>query len=302
MKVFMSWSGDRSREVANLLTYWIKCVVQASRPWISTSGIDSGSIWFNQINNELQDTTFGIICITKENKDAPWILFEAGALAKGLASSRVCTFLIDLETKDIRDPLAQFNHTLPTFDSMWKLVSTLNGSLPEVSRLDAAILKGVFETYWKQFDEKFKLILETYPETTVVPPRKQEDILDELLNGMRGLERRIRNMERPDGLKYDTASLWDHAKSSSWTKLFSFIDDEGKRSRVSLTWNEIATQILALRSKDISHPDIAAFLGAKFGLNPKQAEELILRALQEAAPTPPPPDDDDSTHNPHRVD
>lgn len=195
MKVFMSWSGDRSREVAKLLDFWIKCVVQASRPWISTSGIDSGSIWFNQINSELQDTTFGIICLTKENKEAPWILFESGALAKGLASSRVCTFLIDLETRDIRDPLAQFNHTLPNYDSMWKLVSTLNGSMPELTRLDVAILKGVFDTYWPQFKQKFDQILEIYPETTVVEPRKQEDILAEILESTRGLERRLRALE-----------------------------------------------------------------------------------------------------------
>src|SRR5476649_2706892 len=194
MKVFMSWSGARSREVAKLLDYWVKCVVQASRPWISTSGIDSGSIWFNQIS-ELQDTTFGIICLTKENKEAPWILFEAGALAKGLASSRVCTFLIDIETKDIRDPLAQFNHTLPNYESMWKLVSTLNGNLPEASRLDVVILKGVFETYWPQFEQKFSSILETYPETTIVEPRKQEDILSDILESTRGLERRMRLLE-----------------------------------------------------------------------------------------------------------
>jgi hypothetical protein len=195
MKVFMSWSGDRSREVAKLLHYWIKCVVQASHPWISTSGIDSGSIWFNQINSELQDTTFGIICLTKENKDAPWILFEAGALAKGLASSRVCTFLIDLETKDIRDPLAQFNHTLPNYESVWKLVSTLNSSLAEVSRLDVTVLKGVFETYWPQFQKKFDDVLKTYPETTVVPPRKEKDILSDILESTRGLERRMRAIE-----------------------------------------------------------------------------------------------------------
>jgi len=195
MKVFMSWSGDRSREVAKLLDYWVKCVVQASRPWISTSGIDSGSIWFNQINSELQDTTFGIICLTKENKEAPWILFESGALAKGLASSRVCTFLIDLETKDIRDPLAQFNHTLPNSESMWKLITTLNASLPESSRLDVVILKGVFETYWPQFEQKFLIILKEYPETTIVEPRKQEDILTEILESTRGLERRMRAVE-----------------------------------------------------------------------------------------------------------
>jgi len=215
MKVFMSWSGDRSREVAKLLDYWIKCVVQASRPWISTSGIDAGSIWFNQISNELQDTTFGIICLTHENREAPWILFEAGALAKGLATNRVCTFLIDLEPKDIRDPLAQFNHTLPTYESIWKLVSTLNSSLPEPSRLSAEILQGVFDTYWPQFEAKFAAILEMYGAETKTEPRKQEDILTEILESTRGLERRMRALESGGGSKGEmSAKAWIESKLS----------------------------------------------------------------------------------------
>ncbi|WP_417071157.1 hypothetical protein [Niveibacterium terrae] len=96
MKVFLSWSGQSSKEVANLLSDWLCCVIQASRPWISTRDLDRGSLWFGEINDQLKDTTVGIICLTQENKTRPWILFEAGALAKGLSTSRVCTLLVDL--------------------------------------------------------------------------------------------------------------------------------------------------------------------------------------------------------------
>lgn len=81
MKVFLSWSGERSRLVATLLDEWLRCVLQAIRPWISTKDIDRGSLWFSEIQDQLQDVTTGIICLTQENKEKPWILFEAGALA-----------------------------------------------------------------------------------------------------------------------------------------------------------------------------------------------------------------------------
>jgi hypothetical protein len=194
MKVFLSWSGQRSGEVASLLSDWLCCVIQASRPWISSRDLDRGSLWFGEINDQLKDTTVGIICLTQENKNRPWILFEAGALAKGLSTARVCTFLVDLEPKDIEDPLAQFNHTFPTKESVFGLAKTLNNSLG-VSGLDIRILEQVFNTYWPQFDEKFKSILKNSSSQPPSQPRPKEDMLGEILDITRQLNSRVRRIE-----------------------------------------------------------------------------------------------------------
>ncbi|MDU4995192.1 MAG: toll-Interleukin receptor [Enterobacteriaceae bacterium] len=194
MKVFISWSGQRSKVVAELFSDWLKCVIQASQPWISTRSIDRGAIWFTEINDSLKDVSVGVILLTQENKNKPWILFETGALAKGLTTNRVCTFLIDLKPEDLKDPLAQFNHTTPGIDSMWELVRTINGCLNERA-LDERILKQVFNTYWPQFDEEFQTALENNPQEEDIPPRSPDDILNEILNTTRSLEKRVRNIE-----------------------------------------------------------------------------------------------------------
>jgi hypothetical protein len=194
MKVFLSWSGNRSKEVANLLSEWLSCVIQAIRPWISTRDLDRGSLWFGEINDQLKDTTVGIICLTQENKTRPWILFEAGALAKGLSTSRVCTLLIDLEPRDIEDPLAQFNHTLPSKESIHALVKTLNSALGATG-LDMRVLDQVFETYWQQFSDRFKAILEETKSTEPTKPRPKEDMLGEILENTRLMSSRIRRLE-----------------------------------------------------------------------------------------------------------
>ena len=194
MKVFLSWSGTRSREIANLLSDWLCCVIQASRPWVSSRDLDRGSLWFGEINDQLKDTSVGIICLTQENKNRPWILFEAGALAKGLSTARVCTLLIDLEPKDIEDPLAQFNHTFPTKESVLGLVRTLNGTLGSAS-LDIRILEQVFNTYWPQFESRFKEILATTESIGPSKPRPKEDVLGEILENTRVLGTRIRKLE-----------------------------------------------------------------------------------------------------------
>lgn len=195
MKVFMSWSGQRSKLTAELLHDWIKCVIQAAQPWISSKGIERGAQWFTQINNELKDTAVGIVCLTQENKNAPWILFESGALAKGLSTNRVCTFLIDLEPADLQPPLAQFNHTFATKESLWELVSTLNNGL-ESAGLDFSVLERVFNTYWPQFEKDFAEILKNNPEKTVVEPRAEKDILAEILDTTRNMAKRINLLER----------------------------------------------------------------------------------------------------------
>ncbi|HEE9760127.1 TPA: toll-Interleukin receptor [Pseudomonas putida] len=195
MKVFVSWSGQRSKAVAELISDWIKCVLQASQPWISTRDIDKDAIWFSEISDQLKDTAAGIVCLTQENKNKPWILFETGALAKGLSTNRVCTFLIDLQSSEIEDPLAQFNHTFPERTSMWGLICSLNSCLDH-NRLDERILRQVFDTYWPQFDLRFKEALANTPQAENVEPRSEQSILAEILSNTRSLSSRVRELEQ----------------------------------------------------------------------------------------------------------
>lgn len=198
MKIFISWSGNRSRAVAELLNVWVKCVLQASQPWISTRHIDRGSIWFSEINEQLQDVTIGIVCLTQENKNKPWILFECGALAKGLSTNRVCTLLVDLGSGDITDPLAQFNHTLPNETGMKELVITINAALGEQA-LSESVLSNVFKTYWPQFEAGFADILQQYPPENEVPPLSERELLSEILSVTRSNSNRLAALESRRG-------------------------------------------------------------------------------------------------------
>jgi hypothetical protein len=196
MKVFISWSKSLSQECAEILRNWIKCTLQASKPWMSSEDLDKGTVWFNQISSELSDTSIGIICLTKENKNNPWILFESGALAKGLEEQRVYTLLIDLKPKDIEPPLSQFNHTTPSKMDMKKLLVSINKQLGEQA-LEDKVLEQVFDMYWPQFDKDFKSAIKNHPEGEVEEQeaRSSDDLLSEILSITRNLDRRIRNVE-----------------------------------------------------------------------------------------------------------
>src|SRR5438270_7602022 len=110
MKVFISWSGPKSRKTAEALSSWLRQVIQAVEPFLSLD-IEKGARWSEKINKALEETKVGIICLNKENLSSEWIIFEAGALSK-TTDAHVCTFLMDLKPADIKPPLGQFQHTL----------------------------------------------------------------------------------------------------------------------------------------------------------------------------------------------
>lgn len=207
MKVFVSWSGARSHAVAQVLHEWVTAVIQAARPWLSSEDIQRGAQWFGDIGSQLQESSVGIFCLTQKNKNAPWILFEAGAIAKGVPTNRICTLLIDLDPSDVLGPLAQFNHTKPNYDEMLKLASTLNAALGE-SRLTDAQLKKSFDAHWSSFESEIKRAIEDNPEDGgVVEKPDPDEMLSEVLSGIRGLNTRISRMERGvalDGMVGDT--------------------------------------------------------------------------------------------------
>ena len=99
MKVFISWSGEKSHKIANILREWMPCVIQSIKPYVSSKDIDKGARWSTDIAKELEDSYFGIICVTKSNINAPWINFEAGALSKAVAARPALQPRLDEDTQ-----------------------------------------------------------------------------------------------------------------------------------------------------------------------------------------------------------
>ena len=64
--------------------------------------------------------------MTKDNLEAPWLLFEAGALSKMMDKSSVCPFIFDLKRAEVKGPILQFQSTIFDKDDVKKLLLTLN--------------------------------------------------------------------------------------------------------------------------------------------------------------------------------
>lgn len=184
--VFISWSGDRSRIVAEGLRDWIPQVIQNANPWMSKEDINKGTRWLIELGNQLEKTNIGIFCLTKENLRSPWLLFEAGAVGKALKESRVCTYLIGLTHADIGEPLSQFQATLPNKADTYKLLLSINQAFGEIA-LKEVVLEKVFDKFWPDFEQVLKSIPPEKEEHK--PVRKDHELLEEILSIIRELGR-----------------------------------------------------------------------------------------------------------------
>jgi hypothetical protein len=143
MKVFLSWSGDRSLAIAKALHEWMPNALQAVRPWMSKVDIDKGVQWSQQISAELQEARVGVMCLTPENLHAEWLHFEAGALSKALDRSFVCTYLYDVQPTDLEWPLAMFQATRADKEETKSLLHTINRALGENRLPDERLALGL---------------------------------------------------------------------------------------------------------------------------------------------------------------
>ena len=147
MKIFISWSGSRSKIVAEALNQLLPEIIQSVKPWISTSDINAGARWSDNVARELEASNFGIICVTQDNQRAPWLLFEAGALAKSVEKSLVCPYLIDLEPSQLESgPLSQFQAKKADMESTLNLMRTINNNT-EGEKLDKQRLENIFHRW-----------------------------------------------------------------------------------------------------------------------------------------------------------
>src|SRR5579863_7341899 len=123
VKIFISWSGEQSRAVGEALREWLPNVLFLADPWMSAGDIEKGAKWNQVVSGELEKSNFSVICLSSDNLNSPWLLFESGALSKR-SDSRVFTYLFGVEYADVKDPLSQFQHTKADEGDTKRLVET----------------------------------------------------------------------------------------------------------------------------------------------------------------------------------
>ncbi len=212
MKIFISWSGELSHKVAMVLREWLPCVLQTVEPYVSSEDIDKGTRWSSDIATELESSSFGIICVTPENLNAPWIHFEAGALSKIVKKSYVCPVLFGVKKSEVKGPLLQFQSTACEKEDVKKLVHTIN-SVCQSESLELRRLDTVIDMWWPRLEEELNRLLKELKtqqkseekEVVVSQQNESSEILEEILELTRRQQKILSSPDQvlpPDYIQY----------------------------------------------------------------------------------------------------
>ncbi|MBU6454488.1 MAG: TIR domain-containing protein [Cyanobacteria bacterium REEB67] len=274
MKVFISWSGDRSKAIAEALRSWLPNVLHFIDPFMSDLDIESGDRWQAEVSGKLETCNTGIICITPENKDKPWVLFESGALSKSVTDGRVIPLLYKMKLGDLGGPLGQFQAKLLSKPDIHTLVVDLNKQVPIDKQIDQVRLELLFNKLYDVLEEGLNKV-EAMPGPAATQQAEGE-VLEDLVRLVRSHGDRIDQLAKAVlnvGQKYTE----DIPQSAG--QLFSAQTEAGSREYMMRTAKlfgfpvgEVATRLARLS------PDELSVLELRYGIKDGQIKSQALSA------------------------
>lgn len=164
-------------------------MLQSVEPFCSEQDIEAGSRWNDTIAAQLEEMSFGVVCVTEENAERPWINFEAGALTKVRSVGRVVPLLIGVEPSQVTGPLTQFQMCTSDEEGIRKLVQDVNNATQ--SPLPEARFNEQFRKWWPDLDDKIQKALTSQTDPAAKETRSESDMLAEVLEIVRDQQRRL---------------------------------------------------------------------------------------------------------------
>jgi hypothetical protein len=208
MKVFISWSGDAEREVAEALRVAVNAVCAGrAEAFVSSQDIPKGERGLNVIDEKLKATDYGMVILSAANQVKPWINYEGGAMAKSL-DNPVATILLDLIPSDVEGPLAPLQSTqFGEEEDMLRLFKEIAAAADKELPVQNVLV--MFSNEWPKIQASWTPPDDQDPSQ---PRRGDSDMLAEIVERVRSIEAtqaasmvesptRSRNAYTRDGLR-----------------------------------------------------------------------------------------------------
>ena len=199
-EIFISWSGEVSRAIANQLSNWLEHVVSGVDTFVSNRDVDAGDRWEAKISEELAASHHAVLCVTRDNQTAPWLLYEAGALGKLIGRAKVIPYTIGFSPQEIvKGPLSRFQGVQNDEAGTWQLVRSLNRS--QSTPKEEGFIREAFDMWWPRLEASMKVAVMAQPPNVSENIPSDRELLLQLREDMVHVLRFIRQRELSDFVK-----------------------------------------------------------------------------------------------------
>ena len=174
-KVFLCWSGARSRNLAQAVQKWLPGILGDRLMLSISTQIEKGADWLEELRRALNNSDCGILCLTPEAIESPWIHFEAGLIVRALSEGkslepsptserRVFPLLYGVDAQALHGPLGAYQSTSATEkDDAFRLIEAIHHLMPERERVAKTRLTELHGRRW----EGFQAALEAIPRVSL---------------------------------------------------------------------------------------------------------------------------------------
>lgn len=183
-----------------MLRKYLPCMLSELNVFMSKHDLQSGARWAIELARELDDSSFGLLCLDRTNLKSPWLIFEAGALTKHV-EGRACGLLLGgLKPSDVGGPLSQFQHREFSSEEFLHLLHDLHKHLK--NPIEHTQIELVHKKWWPDLKEEYDKLPKPKTKAGVKrsePVRTERELLEELLDRTRAMERNV-EVRRPLGV------------------------------------------------------------------------------------------------------
>ena len=178
MNVFIGWLGEASKEIASSLESWLNGMFDGRvSAYTTMDNLAAGSEWFHGLRRAMNDADCGLLCVTEDNVNSPWLSYEAGALSQNV--ELLIPILFEVSPLRVSAPLRMFQSVPFGLDGMKELTYALNRSCGDKG-LSSQELERRFQARYPSFE---MAVRENLPESkpqpedlSVILPLIQEEI------------------------------------------------------------------------------------------------------------------------------
>ena len=179
--IFISWSGEYSKNIGNALNDLLKNCLPNTKTFFSPN-IEAGKKWFAEIEHNLNDADAGLLIVTPDNLNQPWLLYEAGAIAGSLGEKKAIPLLIGFASTDITGPLSALQAKHLDKNNLKSIIKQLN---QDFKCVEQSVCDNYFDKFYDDFEKEMNTIIQ--PEDSPQITRSPDDKIDEILKLTRNI-------------------------------------------------------------------------------------------------------------------